>query len=168
MELEEHSGTQSRVHRDVIHSAVDFIYSNENIGLPAWEARKRSPNRNPRWKDLENVYAMRSLVLKHDVATSTLTSTKMLCLGSHLLERYCSTPLPTTSQVVESSRKHVQGWTTSRSTSTLTTLSWWTRSLMSLHHYQTWTTPYVTSCVASVPMFTRSSAMAMLYMQGRG
>ena len=69
VELEEHSGTQSRVHRDVIHSAVDFIYSDENIGRLAWEARKRSPNRNPRWKDLENVYAMRSLVLKHDVAT---------------------------------------------------------------------------------------------------
>ena len=69
VELEEHSGTQYRVHRDVIHSAVDFIYSDENIGHLAWEARKRSPNRNPRWKDLENVYAMRSLVLKHDVAT---------------------------------------------------------------------------------------------------
>ena len=69
VELEEHSGTQYRVHRDVIHSAVDFIYSDENIGRLAWEASKRSPNRNPRWKDLENVYAMRSLVLKHDVAT---------------------------------------------------------------------------------------------------
>ena len=42
----------------------------------------------------------------------------MLCLGSHLLESYCSTPLPTTSLVVQSSRKHVRGWTTSRSTST--------------------------------------------------
>ena len=69
VELEEHSGTQYRVHRDVIHSAVDFIYSDENIGRLAWEARKRSPNRNPRWKDLENVSAMRLLVLKHDVAT---------------------------------------------------------------------------------------------------
>ena len=68
VELEEHSGTPSRVHRDMIH-CVDFIYSDENIGRLAWEVCKRSSNRNPRWKDLENVYAMRSLVLKHDVAT---------------------------------------------------------------------------------------------------
>ena len=35
VELEEHSRMESRVHRDVIHSAVDFIYSDENIGRPA-------------------------------------------------------------------------------------------------------------------------------------
>ena len=35
-------------------------------GCLAWEAHKCSPNRNPRWK---NEYAMRSLVLKHDVIT---------------------------------------------------------------------------------------------------
>lgn len=38
---------------------------------------------------------------------------KMTCLRNHILERHCSTPLPTTSLVVESSRKHVQEWTTS-------------------------------------------------------
>eukprot|EP00731_Ephydatia_muelleri_P021287 Em0013g1014a len=116
VELEEHSGTQSRVHRDMIHCAVDFIYSDENIGSLAWEVRKRSSNRNPRWKDLENVYAMRSLVLKHDVATMFRVYSdkcKNVCLGSHLLEKHCSTPLPTTSLVVENSRKHVLGWTTS-------------------------------------------------------
>ena len=69
VKLEEHSQTHSRIYRDMIHCAVDFIYSDENIGRLVWEARKRSPNRNPRWKDLENVYAMRLLVLKHDVDT---------------------------------------------------------------------------------------------------
>ena len=59
----------SRVHVDMIQSAVDFVYSEDNIGRLAWEARKCSPNKNLRCKDLENVFAMRSLVLKHDIAT---------------------------------------------------------------------------------------------------
>ena len=69
VELQDHSQTQSHVQRDMIHHAVNLIYSDENIGRVAWEARKRTPNRNPKWKELENVYAMRSLILKHDVAT---------------------------------------------------------------------------------------------------
>ena len=52
-----------------MHQAVEFIYSEDNIGCLAWEVRKHSPNRNPKWKELENVFAMRSLVLKHDIAT---------------------------------------------------------------------------------------------------
>ena len=110
VELEEHCGTHSRVHRDMIHCAVDFIYSDENIGRLVWETRKRSPNRNPRWKDLENVYAMRSLVLKHNVAAMFRVFSdkyKNAVPGIHLLGRHCSTPLPTASLVVESSRKHM-------------------------------------------------------------
>ena len=69
VKLQEFNQTHSRVHVDMIQSAVDFVYSEGNIGRLAWEVRKRSPNRNLRWKDLENVFAMRSLVLKHDIAT---------------------------------------------------------------------------------------------------
>ena len=47
VELQEHSQTQSHVQRDMIHHAVNLIYSDENIGRVAWEARKRTPNRIP-------------------------------------------------------------------------------------------------------------------------
>ena len=69
LRLQEHHKTQSRVHRDVVEFAVDFIYSDDNISRLAWVAKKRSPNRNPRWKELTNMFAMRSLVLKHDIAS---------------------------------------------------------------------------------------------------
>ena len=69
VKLQEYSHTQCHVQRDVIHHSVNFVYSDENIGRLAWEARKHTPNRDPRWKELENVFSMRSLVLKHDVAT---------------------------------------------------------------------------------------------------
>ena len=55
--------------KDVIEFAVEFIYSDENIGRLAWEAKKRTPNRKEKWKELKNVFAMRSLVLKNDIAT---------------------------------------------------------------------------------------------------
>ena len=55
--------------QEVIHYAVSFVYSNDNISRLAWEAKKRSPNKDVRWKDLKNVSAMKSLVLKHDIAT---------------------------------------------------------------------------------------------------
>ena len=112
VKLQEFNQTHSRVHVDMIQSAVDFVYSEGNIGRLAWEVRKRSPNRNLRWKDLENVFAMRSLVLKHDIATitrCTLRGTKMLFLGSHLLEGRYSTPSPEPSPEEESSRRRVQG-----------------------------------------------------------
>ena len=54
---------------DSVHFAVDFIYSDDNIGRLAWQAKKLIPNRDPRWKGLDHVFAMRSLVLKRDVAT---------------------------------------------------------------------------------------------------
>ena len=69
LRLQEHHTTQSRVHRDVVEFAVEFIYSDDNISRLAWVAKKRSPNRNPRWKELTNMFAMRSLVLKHDIAS---------------------------------------------------------------------------------------------------
>eukprot|EP00731_Ephydatia_muelleri_P036292 Em0231g1a len=69
LRLQEHHKTQSRVHRDVVEFAVEFIYSDDNISRLAWVAKKRSPNRNPRWKELTNMFAMRSLVLKHDMAS---------------------------------------------------------------------------------------------------
>ena len=67
--LQTYSETHSRVCQGVIHYAVSFVYSNDNISCLAWEAKKRSPNKDVRWKDLKNVSAMKSLVLKHDIAT---------------------------------------------------------------------------------------------------
>ena len=67
--LQTYSETHSRVCQEVIHYAVSFVYSNDNISRLAWEAKKRSPNKDVRWKDLKNVSAMKSLVLKHDIAT---------------------------------------------------------------------------------------------------
>ena len=67
--LQTYSETHSRVCQEVIHYAVSFVYSNDNISRHAWEAKKRSPNKDVRWKDLTNVSAMKSLVFKHDIAT---------------------------------------------------------------------------------------------------
>ena len=67
--LQTYSETHSRVCQEVIHCAVSFVYSNDIISRLAWEAKKRSPNKDVRWKDLKNVSAMKSLVLKHDIAT---------------------------------------------------------------------------------------------------
>ena len=67
--LQEYCETHSRVPRDSVTFAVSFIYCDDNITRLAWEAKKRAPNRDPKWKELKNVYAMRSLVLKQDVAT---------------------------------------------------------------------------------------------------
>ena len=69
MNIQQFSKTQPRVPKDVIEFAVEFIYSDENIGRLAWEAKKRTPNRKEKWKELKNVFAMRSLVLKNDIAT---------------------------------------------------------------------------------------------------
>ena len=69
VKLQEYCETHSRVPSDSVTFAVSFIYSDDNITRLAWEAKKRTPNRDPKWKELKNVYAMRSLVLKQDVAT---------------------------------------------------------------------------------------------------
>ena len=68
MNIQQFSKTQPRVPKDVIEFAVEFIYCDENIGRLAWEAKKRTPNRKEKWKELKNVFAMRSLVLKNDIA----------------------------------------------------------------------------------------------------
>eukprot|EP00731_Ephydatia_muelleri_P000275 Em0001g275a len=57
--LQEYSQTQSHVPRDSVHFAVDFIYSDDNVGRLAWQAKKRTPNRDPRWKGLDHVFALR-------------------------------------------------------------------------------------------------------------
>ena len=69
IKIQHFSKTQSRVPKDVIEYAIEFIYSDENISRLAWEAKKRTPNKKEKWKKLENVFAMRSLVLKNDIAT---------------------------------------------------------------------------------------------------
>ena len=69
MSIQKFSKTQPRVPKDVIEFAVEFIFSDDNIGRLAWEAKKRAPNRKEKWRELKNVFAMRSLVLKNDIAT---------------------------------------------------------------------------------------------------
>eukprot|EP00731_Ephydatia_muelleri_P037012 Em0376g7a len=69
VKLQEYCETHSRVPSDSVTFAVSFIYSDDSITRLAWEAKKQTPNRDPKWKELKNVYAMRSLVLKQDVAT---------------------------------------------------------------------------------------------------
>lgn len=67
--LQEYKHSRYCVCSTVVNSAVDFIYADENISCLLWEAKKCYPNRDLRWKELANVFAMRSLVLKHDIAT---------------------------------------------------------------------------------------------------
>ena len=67
--LQEYRHSRSRVISAMVNLAVEFIYDDDNISRLAWEAKKRAPNRDLRWKGLANMFAMRSLVLKHDIAT---------------------------------------------------------------------------------------------------
>ena len=67
--LQEYRHSRSRVNSAMVKLAVEFIYDDDNISRLAWEAKKRAPNRDLRWKGLANMFAMRSLVLKHDIAT---------------------------------------------------------------------------------------------------
>ena len=67
--LQEYRHSRSRVNSAMVNLAVEFIYDDDNISRLAWEAKKRAPNRDLRWKGLANMFAMRSLVLKHDIAT---------------------------------------------------------------------------------------------------
>ena len=67
--LQEYRHSRSRVISAMVNLAVEFIYDDDNISCLAWEAKKRAPNRDLRWKGLANMFAMRSLVLKHDIAT---------------------------------------------------------------------------------------------------
>ena len=67
--LQEYRHSRSRVNSAMVNLAVEFIYDDDNISRLAWDAKKRAPNRDLRWKGLANMFAMRSLVLKHDIAT---------------------------------------------------------------------------------------------------
>ncbi|KAL5496895.1 hypothetical protein EMCRGX_G013267 [Ephydatia muelleri] len=69
IKIQQFCKTHSRVPIDVIECAVEFIYCEENISRLAWEGKKRAPNKSQKWRKLENVFAMRSLVLKKDIAT---------------------------------------------------------------------------------------------------
>ena len=46
--LQEYRHSRSRVNSTTINLAVDFIYGDDNISRLAWEAKKRSPNRDLR------------------------------------------------------------------------------------------------------------------------
>ena len=61
--------THTHVSEDSIHYVVSFVYSNDNVCCLAWQATKRAPNKDLRWKDLSNIHAMKSLVLRHDTST---------------------------------------------------------------------------------------------------
>ena len=67
--LQEYRHSRSRVNSAMVNLAVELIYDDDNISRLAWEAKKRAPNRDLRWKGLANMFAMRSLVFKHDIAT---------------------------------------------------------------------------------------------------
>ena len=112
-------------------------------------------------RQLENVFAMRSLVLKHDIATMYKMYSEKYKDAMPGKPPIGSTLLPKTSPEKVRSRRHVQEWTTSRSTSTPTTLMLWTRLLMCLLRSQMWTTSCVMSSTAFAPMCTPSSVMGM-------
>ena len=69
LNLQNYAETHSRVSEDSIHYVVNYVYSNDNICRLAWQAKKRAPNKDLRWKDLKNIHAMKSLVLRHDIST---------------------------------------------------------------------------------------------------
>ena len=79
--LQEFRHSHSRVNSAMVNLAVEFIYDDDNISRLAWEATKRSPNRDLRWKGLANMFAMRSLVLKHDIATMYLDRQRAVMPG---------------------------------------------------------------------------------------
>ena len=81
MKIQHSIKTQPRVPKDLIEFAVEFIYCDENISRLAWKAKKRTPNRKDKWKKLENVFAMRSLVLKKDIVTILELAPLILLLG---------------------------------------------------------------------------------------
>ena len=52
--LQDYRHSRYRVNSAMVNLAVDFIYG-DNISCLAWEAKKCSPNRDLRWKELANV-----------------------------------------------------------------------------------------------------------------
>eukprot|EP00731_Ephydatia_muelleri_P004241 Em0002g417a len=59
--------THQRMKDEVVKLAVETVYSWNNVSRLAWLV-KRGPATSCKWKDLENICAMKSLVLKRDVS----------------------------------------------------------------------------------------------------
>ena len=64
--LQQYPKSFSRIKDSVIICLVDFVYSDENVTRLAWAANK---HKDKRFSELQYVAAMKSLVLKHAVAT---------------------------------------------------------------------------------------------------
>ena len=82
----------------MIHCAVNFLYSYNDISHLVWEAETCSPNKDIRWKDLKNIPAMNSLIIKQGVAMAKCTrctwkSTRMRSLKKYKLGEHCSITL---------------------------------------------------------------------------
>ena len=60
------SDSSTNSYKEVIQLAVDTVYSSKHVSCLAWLSKKR-PFRSNKWKDLEHVDSMKSLVLKNDV-----------------------------------------------------------------------------------------------------
>lgn len=58
--------THQRMAEEVIKLAIDTVYSSKHVSRLAWLSKKR-PFQSNKWKHLEHVDSMKSLVLKHDV-----------------------------------------------------------------------------------------------------
>ena len=89
MKIQHFIKTQPRVPKDLTEFAVEFIYCDENISRLAWKAKKCTPNRKDKWGKLENVFAMRSLVLKKDIVTILELAPIILSIGSTLFSFPC-------------------------------------------------------------------------------
>ena len=63
--LQEYRHSHSRMNSTTVNLEVKMITSATLLGKP----KKRSPNKDLRWKELANMFAMRSKVLKNDIAT---------------------------------------------------------------------------------------------------
>ena len=64
--LQRYTKSISRVEDNVVESLVDFVYSDENVARLAWVPRKAL---NKQWSVLNHWAAMKSLVLKRDIAS---------------------------------------------------------------------------------------------------
>ena len=66
--LQQYSKSLSRINDSAIKCLVDFVYSDENVTRLAWVACKLK-QKNKRFSELQYISAMKSLVLKYDIAT---------------------------------------------------------------------------------------------------
>ena len=164
--LQEFNQTPSSVHVGMIHQAVEFIYSEDNIGCLVWVVHNVRQIKI-RGGEAGVCICDEVLVLKHDIATMYKVYSekyKDAMPGKPPIGRTLFYSIAKTSPKVRS-RRYVQEWTTSIKVNFHTaTLPLWTRLLMSLHRSQMWTTYCMTSCVAFTQMCTPSSVMGMLCM----